>query len=161
MTDRPTPPQAPLPQPTASTDTTNLTEEGPQRVLWVGGLARGVRSAQLRALCTQHGEVASLRAVPALRCAFVAYSTPQEAAAARAALDGHTLAGRPLRVDFAKQQHAVKKASRRRHPSAETETETKEAGGPTRQQQTQRWNASTLASSSGNWTSRLSFCAEF
>lgn len=79
-------------------------DETPGRVLWVGNLDRDVRAAELGALFAPFGTVEGVRVLARKRCGFVTFADAAAAAVARDAVDGHLLAGRPLRVHFGRQR---------------------------------------------------------
>ncbi|MBM3251339.1 MAG: RNA-binding protein [Candidatus Omnitrophica bacterium] len=70
--------------------------------LYVGNLDYGVTKDQLKDLFAAHGEVKSVTIIEGKGFGFVEMSSPQEAEAAKAALDGTDLQGRSLKVDEAR-----------------------------------------------------------
>ena len=78
--------------------------------LYVGNLSYNTTEASIRTAFEAHGEVASVNIIsdratgrPKGFC-FVEMGSPEEAATAKAALDGSQLDGRTLKVDEAKEQ---------------------------------------------------------
>lgn len=78
--------------------------------LYVGNLSYETSESTLQALFAAHGEVASLTVVMDRDTGrpkgfgFVEMATPEQAAAAKAALDGQQVDGRTIKVDNAKEQ---------------------------------------------------------
>ncbi len=78
--------------------------------LYVGNLAYSTSEATIRAAFEAHGEVASVNLITdrdtgrAKGFGFVEMGSPEQAEAAKAALDGTQLDGRALKVDVAKEQ---------------------------------------------------------
>lgn len=73
------------------------------RTLYVGGFGTALSQPELRALLERHGEIDELRFVDRgdASFAYVTFAADAHAAAARQQLDGHTVAGRTLRVERA------------------------------------------------------------
>jgi cold-inducible RNA-binding protein len=78
--------------------------------LYVGNLSYETSEASIRTLFEPHGQVASVNLITdrdtgrAKGFGFVEMGTPEEAQAAKGALDGTQLDGRALKVDVAKEQ---------------------------------------------------------
>ncbi len=70
--------------------------------LYVGNLPYSVNKAQLEELFAQHGQVQSVTIIEGKGFGFVEMSSPAEAEATKAALDGTDLEGRALKVDEAR-----------------------------------------------------------
>jgi RNA recognition motif-containing protein len=70
--------------------------------LYVGNLSYSVNKDQLGELFAAHGEVKSVTIIEGKGFGFVEMSSPQEAEAAKAALDGTDLQGRSLKIDEAR-----------------------------------------------------------
>ena len=99
-----TPQSSPTPQQLGSGSGGGAGAEAPNRVLWVGNLARDVREADLRALFAPFGTVEGVRVLGRKRCGFVTYGDVAGAAVARGAVDGQTLGGRTVHVHFGRRQ---------------------------------------------------------
>jgi RNA recognition motif-containing protein len=78
--------------------------------LYVGNLTYDTTEATVEALFSAHGSVVSVALINDRDTGrpkgfgFVEMSTPEEAAAAKAALDGTDLGGRTIKVDIAKER---------------------------------------------------------
>ena len=70
--------------------------------LYVGNLIYSVTKEQLQEMFSKHGNVQSVTVIEGKGFGFVEMSTPQEAEAAKAALDGTDFEGRTLKVDEAR-----------------------------------------------------------
>lgn len=70
--------------------------------LYVGNLPYSVTKTQLEELFASHGQVQSVTVIEGKGFAFVEMSSPAEAEAAKAALDGTDLGGRAIKVDEAR-----------------------------------------------------------
>ncbi|MCE5300785.1 MAG: RNA-binding protein [Spirochaetia bacterium] len=70
--------------------------------MYVGNLVYAVTSDELKELFSPYGTVASATVIEGKGFGFVEMSTPEEAAAAKTALDGKDFQGRKLKVDEAK-----------------------------------------------------------
>lgn len=78
--------------------------------LYVGNLNYGTTDGTIRALFEAHGTVASVNLISDRESGrpkgfgFVEMGTPEEAEAAKSALDGTQVDGRTIKVDLAKEQ---------------------------------------------------------
>ena len=78
--------------------------------LYVGNLSYETSQASLRTVFERHGEVASVTLITDRDSGrpkgfgFVEMGTPEQAQAAKGALDGTQLDGRALKIDMAKEQ---------------------------------------------------------
>jgi len=70
--------------------------------LYVGNLPYSVTKSQLEELFSQHGQVQSVTIIEGKGFGFVEMSSPEEAEAAKTALDGTDLEGRSMKVDEAR-----------------------------------------------------------
>lgn len=70
--------------------------------LYVGNLSYSVNQDKLGELFAAHGEVKSVTVIAGKGFGFVEMSSPQEAEAAKNALDGTALEGRNLKIDEAR-----------------------------------------------------------
>jgi len=89
------------------------------RRMFVGNLAAETRESELRDLFSQHGTVRGIDLVTEVfsgRCKGFGFVDMEghEARAAMAALDGHVLHGRPLRVNEERERAKGRGASKRR-----------------------------------------------
>ncbi len=82
--------------------------------LYVGNLSYGTSQETLEKTFAEHGEVVSVSIITDRQTgrpkgfAFVEFSTPEEAEAAKGALNGADLDGRTLNVDSAREQEQRK-----------------------------------------------------
>ncbi|MFC1752178.1 RNA recognition motif domain-containing protein [Thermoproteota archaeon] len=74
----------------------------PANKLYVGNLTYTVTKEQLEELFSSHGQVQSVTVIAGKGFAFVEMSSPEEAQAAKEALNGSDLLGRTLRIDEAR-----------------------------------------------------------
>jgi len=78
--------------------------------LYVGNLSYGTTDGTIRSLFESHGTVASVNLIADRETGrpkgfgFVEMGTPEEAEAAKSALDGTEVDGRTIKVDMAKEQ---------------------------------------------------------
>lgn len=70
--------------------------------LYVGNLNYAVTSEQLQELFANHGEIKTVNVIDGKGFGFVEFASPEEAGAAKEALDGTDFDGRRLRVDEAR-----------------------------------------------------------
>jgi len=70
--------------------------------LYVGNLSYSVNQDKLGELFSAHGQVKSVTIIPGKGFGFIEMSSPEEAEAAKAALNETDLEGRPLKVDEAR-----------------------------------------------------------
>lgn len=70
--------------------------------LYVGNLTYSVTNEQLKELFSTYGEVSQVNIIEGKGFGFVEFSTPEEAARAKEALNGSDYVGRTLRVDEAR-----------------------------------------------------------
>lgn len=70
------------------------------RSLWVGNVDPTVTEKELRDLFAPHGNIESLRTLPAKECAFINYATVSEAKAAKEKLQGTALGNMIIRIGF-------------------------------------------------------------
>lgn len=74
----------------------------PSRHLWVGNLSQNLNENALANLFLQFGELESVAFQPGRSYAFVNFKHDEEAFAAVEALQGFSVAGSPLKIEFAK-----------------------------------------------------------
>lgn len=84
-----------------------MKEEGrgknpPSRHLWVGNLPHGIPERELADRFLRFGELESLAFQPGRSYAFVNFKHDEDAFAAIESLQGFSLSGNPLRIEFAK-----------------------------------------------------------
>src|SRR3989304_6355743 len=88
----------------------SLEEQSMSTNIYVGNLAFGTTSADLRALFAEHGEVTNAQVVPDRETGrsrgfgFVEMAQPAEATTAIKAIDGRSVDGRQLKGNIAKDQ---------------------------------------------------------
>lgn len=72
------------------------------RKLFLGNLNHSASKEDVRAVAEPFGTITHIIVLEGKGFGFVEFSTAEEAANAKAGLDGQELLGRPLKVDFAK-----------------------------------------------------------
>ncbi|MFW6149319.1 MAG: RNA recognition motif domain-containing protein [Atribacterota bacterium] len=72
--------------------------------VYVGNLNYSVNNEQLEELFANHGTVKSVNIIEGKGFGFVEMSTPEEAEAAKQALNDTEFSGRPLKIDEARPQ---------------------------------------------------------
>ena len=70
--------------------------------LWIGNVSPKVREEELRALFVPFGEIVSLKILRRSQCAFVNYSSPSAATAAKRHIQGKVLRDMRLEINFSK-----------------------------------------------------------
>eukprot|EP01090_Pellita_catalonica_P023599 TRINITY_DN9821_c0_g1_i1.p1 TRINITY_DN9821_c0_g1~~TRINITY_DN9821_c0_g1_i1.p1 ORF type:complete len:739 (+),score=137.56 TRINITY_DN9821_c0_g1_i1:250-2217(+) len=70
--------------------------------LWIGNVSPKIREEELRTLFAPHGEIVSLKILRRSQCAFVNYSSPGSATAAKRHVQGKILRDMRLEINFSK-----------------------------------------------------------
>ncbi|KAF8007512.1 hypothetical protein BT93_K1506 [Corymbia citriodora subsp. variegata] len=79
----------------------------PSRHLWVGNLSHSISEGDLLRPFLRYGELESVAFQPGRSYAFINFKIDEGAIAALKALQGFSLAGSPLRIEFAKEKSSV------------------------------------------------------
>lgn len=74
----------------------------PSNNLWVGNLPPDTAEPELTALFAKHGELDSVSTYAARNYAFVHFKRPEDAEAAKGALQGTLVRGNPIKIEFAR-----------------------------------------------------------
>ncbi|KAL6045937.1 N-acetyltransferase 10 [Balamuthia mandrillaris] len=86
--------------------------------LWIGNVSSKVREEELRALFVPFGEITSLKILRRSQCAFVNYSSPSAATAAKRHIQGHLLRDMRLEINFSKPPKSQRREERPPLPSS-------------------------------------------
>lgn len=74
----------------------------PSRTNWVGNVLPDVTEDELHRLFSKYGTVLQIKLIPQSKCAFVNFTTVDEAKMARLCLDGSSLHGKNIKINFGK-----------------------------------------------------------
>ena len=72
----------------------------PSKTNWIGNVGPDVTEDDIRTLFSNYGTVMQVRLLPQSKCAFVNFSSIEEAKMARLCLDGSSFHGRNLKINF-------------------------------------------------------------
>eukprot|EP01116_Phalansterium_solitarium_P017161 TRINITY_DN4158_c0_g2_i2.p1 TRINITY_DN4158_c0_g2~~TRINITY_DN4158_c0_g2_i2.p1 ORF type:complete len:721 (-),score=209.38 TRINITY_DN4158_c0_g2_i2:1166-3328(-) len=75
----------------------------PCRNLWLGNVAEGISEDMIRSGFSRFGHIEKVRIMPTKNCAFVNYSNLDSALAAKNAMQGQEMLGRPLKIGFGRE----------------------------------------------------------
>lgn len=81
---------------------TDEDEAAPSHNLWVGNLSPETTDSDLMSVFAKHGALDSATTYSSRNYAFVYFKSPEDARAAKEALQGHIICGSAIRIEFAR-----------------------------------------------------------